>query len=78
MLQGHAIIAEGDRGKGKRPYEADARAHHEDTQGLKSLRLGYYTGIFQGKGQNFPGVQPRFFGALQCSKMAFLERRTEA
>ncbi len=28
--------------------------------------------------KNFPAVQPRLFGALQCSTNAFRERRTEA
>jgi hypothetical protein len=38
----------------------------------------YYTGIFKGKIKNFPAVQPRFFGALQCSTITFRVRRTEA
>ncbi len=39
-------------------------------EGLGGLwRADYYTRVFQGKGQNFPGVQLHFFGALQCSTM---------
>ncbi len=36
------------------------------------------TGIVQGKVKNFPAVQPRFFGALQFSTIAFRVRRIEA
>ncbi len=34
---------------------------------LQGGSVDYYTGIFQGKIKNFPALQPRFFGALQCS-----------